>query len=253
MHLRRPSCPLTPAVASVAGPGQPRRAQRLFARVAETCPELLISDENLIGGTRRAVLFGRDGRIYPDAGRRLRKLLTILPNQPAVAVLSVRDPARFVTSALSLQINLGMELELDSYLQGHDPTVVDWTGLAARILSVSGISRLIVWRYEDYRALRPRILSVLLPAGLARRVPDPKPVNVSLSQQGYDWLVGRAMQDSETDLRDLAAEARKRFSGAADRRPLNLLDAAQHRLSAEYYAQDLARLRCLPGVDFLEP
>lgn len=251
MHLRRQTCPLTLALSEAGTRRQAAQARQHFARVAETCSELLISDENIIGGTRRGNLFGRQGQIYPDARPRLRKLLRLLPNRPAVAALSVRDPASFLTSAFSLQLNRGLELELDSYLGGRDPAVVNWTDLATRILSLPGISRLIVWRYEDYRALRPRILSELLPPGLADLIPDPQPVNVSMSQQGYDWLVRHAMRDAEADLRELAGRARNRFARADGHDPLVLLPAAQYERSAQYYAQDMARLQALPGVTFL--
>ena len=251
--LRTQRCPLTLALSESGTERQAERARRHLADVAEIYPELLISDENIIGGTRRGYLFGRRGQIYPQAAPRLRKLLTLLPNRPVDAVLSIRDPASFLTSAFSLQLNRGMELELDGYLNGRDPTAVDWTDLAARILSLPGIRRLTVWRYEDYRALRPRILSELLPPGVAPLIPDPRPVNVGMSRQGYDWLTGRAMQDAEADLRELAGQARTRFPRSAGHDPLVLLGHAQRRLSARRYAQDVARLRELPGVIFLDP
>lgn len=229
------------------------RCRRYFHAAFAAYPEIILSDENILGGTRRHRLFGAGGIIYPEAEARLKALGGIVGPRPIVAALSVRDPARYNVSAFALQLWQGNELEFPEYLAGRDPATLNWTDLARRILSVPGIARLVVWRYEDYRTLRPRILRALLPAGAARAVPDPRPANISISQPAYDWLLRRAMEDDDTDLRILARRARTRFPRTAENPPLELLDEAVLARSAAAYRRDIAELRRLAGVDFLEP
>lgn len=251
--LRENLLPLIRSLNDSGRVAQRQRTRRRMRTAFDVYPEILLSDENIIGGTKRHRLFGPNGQIYPDAGPRLRLLTRLLGNRPVVAALSVRDPARFHMSAFSLQVSQGFELDPDQYMSGRDPAAVDWTGLARRILAVPGVTRLIMWRYEDYRSLRPRILDALLPAGLSAQVPDPRPANVGISQPAYDWLVARAMKDSDTDLRILVRRARSRFPRQDGHPALDMLCADDYERSARNYALDVDRLRGLPGVELLEP
>ena len=56
-------------------------------------------------------------------------------------------------------------------------TVDDEDVLAERV------ARIVLWRYEDYSALRPRLLARLLPPALAVAVPDPPPARGCLKPQ----------------------------------------------------------------------
>lgn len=253
IDLRQQRCPLTLALSDPPQSRKTGRARAYFDMVREVYPQILISDENILGGTRREYFFDGEGRVYPDAATRIGKLIAMLGHQPAVVALAVRDPARFQVSAFSLQLLQGTELDLVQYLDGRRPWAVDWTDLAQRILAVPGVLGLIVWRYEDYGKLRPAILERLLPAGVAGKVPDPRPVNVGLSQQGYEWLVKQAMKDSGADLRRLAGQARQKHLRADGYDRLNLLSAGDAECSARAYADDMARLRRLPRVEFLMP
>lgn len=245
-----------PLIQGLSGPARSPalyRCRRHFHLAAGFYPETILSDENILGGTRRHRLFSSDGRIYPEAEGRLGVLSWVLDHQPIIAALSVRDPAQYNISAFALQLWQGTELELPAFLAGRDPAAISWTDLARRILSVRGISRLIVWRYEDYHALRPSILHELLPPQVVRQVPDPRPANVSISQPAYDWLIRQAMKDDETDLRILARRARNRFPRSDANAPLELLDRDTLARSAENYRRDIEQLRRVPDVDFLVP
>lgn len=217
------------------------------------CADLLLSEENILGGTHRGRIFSRRGLLYPFAVRRLRQAVALAGGGPAVLYLAIRDPAGFNVSAFALQVALGNEIELAPYLRGRDPAEVGWLGLVKRLAAMEEVARVVVWRYEDYAALRPELLRRLLPPGLADAVPEPPPSNESLTQPGYEWFLRRAMADTEADLRDLAARARRRFRRADGHGPLRLLEAADHARSAENYAAQVAALRRLPRVEFLEP
>jgi hypothetical protein len=92
-----------------------------------------------------------------------------------------------------MQVMGGHELLLADYLGGFDPVRLSWTGLAKRLLAVRGVARLVVWRYEDYAAVRPQILARMLPESLAARADDPPAAIVGLSQPAYADVLERAI------------------------------------------------------------
>ena len=188
-------------------------------------------------------------------------MYAVAPAHPATAPraattasrASLRDPAAFNLSVFALQVGKGNEFDLKMFLNGRDPARIDWAGLVGRLRAVPGVARLVLWRYEDYPALRPRLLARLLPPALAVAVPDPPPANESLTQAGYDWFLRRAMDEPDADLRSLARHALMRFPRAQGHGPLRLLSEAVRARSAAAYARDLAALAGLPGVELLAP
>lgn len=217
------------------------------------CSDMLLSEENILGGTHRSRLVSRKGVLYPFAVRRLRQVLALAQEKQAALYLAIRDPASFHVSAFSLQVLLGNEIELAPYLRGRDPAQVDWLGLVRRLAAMREVTRLVVWRYEDYAALRPALLRMMLPNGLAEAVSDPPPSNEGLTQAGYDWLLRRVRANADADQRQLAARARNRFRRADGHGPLRLLPPEDYARSAENYAAQVAAMAGLRKVEFLHP
>ncbi|MFT4012390.1 MAG: hypothetical protein QM682_03105 [Paracoccus sp. (in: a-proteobacteria)] len=245
--------PLSDALAGGAGCPAQARCRDLLAQARGDAPHLLLTEENILGGTRRGSLFSRRGLIYPFAVRRAGQAIQICGGGPSTLFLALRDPASFNVSAFALQLSLGNETEFPAFLQGRDPARVGWSGLVKRLTGIEGVARLVIWRFEDYPALRSRLLLRMLPSGLAERVPDPPPSNESMTQAGYDWFLRRATADAGADLRILARKARKRFPRAEGHAPLRLLDEAARARSAAAYAVEIARIERLPKVEFLRP
>ncbi len=216
--------------------------------------EILLSDENLLGGTAPAKLFRRDGTLYPLAEERLQRLGRITPALgPATVFLSIRDPGPFVSSCYALQLALGRKGGIDSYLDGTDPGQLSWAGLARRILDQPVVGRLVVWRYEDYGALRSQVLGRMLPGDCAASVPNPPPNNLALSQAGYEWLI------AETDLRGGPSQsqayqrAKKTCPRERGEPAMNALDPLTCQMSAAAYADDVAALAAIDRVEMLRP
>lgn len=251
--LRAAPLDLTQILSAGAGCPQEPGFRDALQALRQGCADMLLSEENILGGTHRSRLVSRQGVLYPFAVRRLRQVLALTQETRAVLYLAIRDPAPFHVSAFSLQVLLGNEIELAPYLRGRDPAQVDWLGLVRRLAAMREVTRLVVWRYEDYAALRPRLLRMMLPEGLAEAVSDPPPSNEGLTQAGYDWLLRRAMADTETDLRQLAARARARFRRADGHGPLRPLPAEDYARSAENYAAQVAALSGLRKVEFVQP
>ncbi|MFO1138879.1 MAG: hypothetical protein U1E41_07380 [Paracoccus sp. (in: a-proteobacteria)] len=226
---------------------------RALAEVRHCLPEMLLSEENILGGTSRRRIVGPQGVFYPGAGRRLQRLIALAGGGPATLCLAVRDPASFNVSAFAVQLAYGKEIDIEDYLVGRDPARLDWAALVARLSAVPGVARIIVWRYEDYPALRPQILARMLPPGLGAIVPEAPRSNESITQAGYDWLLEQADASEDADLRALVHEARIRFGRAQGHGPMRPFADEVYARSAVCYAENVARLAELPGVELLLP
>lgn len=245
--------PLAAALESGEPNPSAEECRRELACMAANHPHLLLSDENILGGTHRNGMALAQEALYPFALRRVRQLIAMTGRGPATLFLSLRDPASFTVSAFALQVMHGNETDFSAYLGGRDPARVGWAGLVQRLAMIETVARIVVWRYEDYRALRPQLLRLLVGSDLAGMVSDPPPRNVSLSQPGYDWLLAQAATGSADDLQDLAREARDRFRPGRGHPPLRLLGTDDHARSARHYDAEVARLRSIPKVEFLAP
>lgn len=229
-----------------------RRLQARFDPIDEFWPHQILSEENILGTLRPDSLIG-DRVIYPQAQRRMNRLCGAFRRRPATVCLAVRDPLDFFTSAFSMRVLGGHALVWEEYLDGYDPATVSWTGLARRLLAARGVARLIVWRYEDYAALRPALLARLLPADVAAAVPDGPRAVVGLSQTAYDAFLRRAMEDVDADLAEIARAADQQYPRRDDHARLITGDAALAAACAAAYAADMDTLAALPGVEFLRP
>lgn len=251
--LLRDRMPLGDALAQGKASRAAREFTRLLAEHAANQPRMLLSDENILGGTHRNHIVNAGGVLYPAALRRVRQVIDMAGRVPVTLFLSLRDPATFNISAFALQVSVGQEIEIGAYLRGRDPTRLPWAGLLRRLAQIERVERIVVWCYEDYRAVRSRVLAAMLGNELAGQVPDLPPSNVSMTQAGYDWFVSRAMADSDADLRDLVREAQASFPRAEGHMPLNLFPEEILRRSASNYASEVDLVRTVPKVDFLMP
>ncbi|WP_134727251.1 hypothetical protein [Paracoccus luteus] len=244
-----------PGGAAARGADPLRGDQKAVARVLDgivaNWPQVVLSEENILGRIRSDRLFGADNTIYPSAGPRVDALGAVLRRRPMRLCLSIREPAGFLTSAFAMQVLGGRELLFDAYLDGFAPDLLSWSGLAERLLAVPGVAGLTVWRYEDYPAIRPALFDRLLPSGVAAVAPDLPAVNVSMSQDAYEALRARAMAKPGGDLRGMARRAARQFPRRPGERMLDVVDAALARRCAQAYAEDCARLAAMPGVDLL--
>ena len=238
------------------GPDAARLRGRLRRRLDVTCatwPEVMISEENILGSLRRDGLMGRDHVIYPQARARVGRLTGMLRHRPATVFLAVREPCAFLTSALAMQVTGGHELLLADYLDDFDPARLSWTHLAERLLSVRGVAHLVVWAYEDYRAVRPQILRRMLPAALAAGADNPPPAIVGLSQPAYAEVLEQAAARPGADLARLAREAKARHPRGPDAPAPDLVDPDTASRCRDAYAADLERLGALERTTLLRP
>ncbi|MDO5606192.1 MAG: hypothetical protein Q4G25_13625 [Paracoccus sp. (in: a-proteobacteria)] len=248
--LRSESLPLYAAMHET----HPEAAPKLRAGLADWLgahEHHLISEENIIGSTYRGSMFGAGGQLYPHAATNLARLLDLMGHPQVELFLSLRDPALFVTSAYGQQLRMGVSIDIDSYIKGVDIAALSWADLARRLLAVPGVTRLIVWRYEYYNALRPLLLERMLGPALAAIVPPPSRRNAGISAAAYNALLQTAMEDLDTPVAELvrqACAAHPRVRGVPSMRPLR---PRLYLRSRRAYMHDLAEMAGIERVEML--
>lgn len=212
--------------------------------------DLLISEELILGGLGQRLL-GPEGRIYQDAGQRLRNLLTLLGNPDVTLFLALRSPADFLTSLFGEQMRHGGPVRIEDFLDGFDPVSLSWSDLVARLLKGSQAGRIVCWRYEDTAAIRPVLLTRLLGSDLAARVPDLPPVRVGMSAAAYQMVLEKAGQGEGVKmLTNRALNAHPREGGEAR---MQLLSPAVHKQCEHAYDDDCRNVAAMARVEFLRP
>ncbi|SDE55965.1 hypothetical protein SAMN05421538_1087 [Paracoccus isoporae] len=211
----------------------------------------LISEENIIGTTYRAAMFGEGNILYPGAKDAVDALLALLGHPEVELFLAVRDPARFVSSAYGQQLRMGVAIDIDRYVSGLSVEELAWTELAQRLLSCEGVTRLVCWQYEYYVALRPQVIREMVGPDLAPIVPAPTWRNGGISQDAYHLFAELAMSDLDTPVEKLlnrACAEHPKTRGVPAMRPLR---PRVYAASRRNYARDLEQLSRLDGVTWL--
>lgn len=234
-----------------AGGAQQARAR--LAQATEGFGNLLLSEENILGTTRRASVLGQGGAVYPGAQDRLACLLALLDRPEVEIFMAVRDPAGFLTSTFGQQLRQPMPVHEDVYLRDFRLQAFSWADLARRLLTVPGVRRLTVWRYEDYAALRPQILQAMIGRRAAQRVAPAQMVNPGISQAAYDAFVTAALEDTDTPTRTLLSAACRRFPKTEGATSMRIFAPELHAESLHHYARDMDDLVGLDRVRLLCP
>lgn len=234
-----------------AGAAQQARAR--LVQATEGFGNLLLSEENILGTTRRASVLGQGGAVYPGAQGRLACLLALLDRPEVEIFMAVRDPAGFLTSTFGQQLRQPMPVHEDVYLRDFRLQAFSWADLARRLLTVPGVRRLTVWRYEDYAALRPQILQAMIGRRAAQRVAPAQMVNPGISQAAYDAFVTAALEDTDTPTRTLLSAACRRFPKTEGATSMRIFAPELHAESLHRYARDMDDLAGLDRVRLLCP
>jgi hypothetical protein len=240
------------------GPSDPLGAEAAAAiRTRMTgAGHVLISEENILG-TAHAPAMLREARFYPRAATRVANIVAGIARDghsvtPVQLYLAVRDPAGFLVSAYCQRLYAGQVLSFEAFLGGLAPDALNWSDLVERLLTVPGVAGCVIWRYEDYASLLPRIGQALLPAEcVARYRPGRNVVHPGLSAAAHAWVMAQA--DAGKPHAGLAREARNRWPKTANAQPFAPFGQDALRASATSYRADIAAIAELPGVTWLRP
>ena len=249
-HLRLPGRSLPALFGLKAGAKQRRAPADQMALLRKGADRLVLSEENFIGvlntPRRRAVRVR-----YPDAGPRISALAQAMDCGGVDVFLGIRHPATFLNSAYGQMLLGGRVMPMAQFQKLNPMSGVNWLDLVGRIRQAPGVNRLTVWRYEDHADVFGQVVGGLVGGGRADLVPPlNKRIHVGLSAAA----VAAVLDSPDIEVTgQLANDARKNMPVGPEFAAFDGMSAADHAAGSQAYAAQIAGIRALDGVTFLEP
>ncbi|MDX8350600.1 hypothetical protein SLH49_21630 [Cognatiyoonia sp. IB215446] len=231
-------------------PSGPRRSpQAQLALMRKDATRVVFSEENFIGvlnSPRRMQVTQR----YPHAAIRISRLAAAL-ERPVDVLLGIRHPTAFLNSAYCQQLMGGRVVPFARYHQINPVKSVDWLDLVTRLRAAEGVGQVTVWCYEDYTALFPRICRALVGANAATLVrPLDRRIHEGLSAEAVAETLARHARDQTEKL---GFAMRKTMPVGPKNPRFDGFGANTHAAGDVAYARQIAGIRALSGVTFLDP
>lgn len=170
------------------------RVERVFVRqirdlLAVPMPSI-ISEENIIGNVADAL----DGWSYIHARERLDFMARVIAGRETEIWLCARDYASFLSSQYAEALRHGYDVPIDRFVETNRVADGRWPELVGQVHEAFPRARIVVWRYEDFRALEPVIIARLtgldpeemlaLPANEVRQSPSRRAVELQSDRLG---------------------------------------------------------------------
>jgi len=113
---------------------------------------LILSNDRFFGAVPETVV---DGKIYPDAPRRLQMLSEIFPHDQVELFLAVRNPATFVPAIRTELVNRMTRPDL---LKRADPRSLRWSDPILQLRAAAPGIPITIWCNEDTPLIWPQVV-----------------------------------------------------------------------------------------------
>lgn len=214
----------------------------------EASNDHVISDENILGPPVDAL----KGRFYPGAGRRLERLAGMFGDRQVEVFLCLRSYPQFLASLFAESLRHGAYMPAADLVAANGDPGGQWPALIDTVHRALPEARIVVWRYEQFPALKPLVVERLagvplagmqaLPSEQVRPSPSARAVAVQLERAG-------AMPKPRRALSMAMAETEFPPTGAAD--TFDPWPAEQAARMTAAYERDTALIAALPFVEML--
>lgn len=187
---------------------------------------LVISDENMIGASRRCL---RQGRLYPDIGQRMARFAHAFDGQVTRAVLSVRSLESYWASVVSYGVARGHRVPDRAALDALATSSRLWQDVVLDVACALPGVALTVMPYEIFAGLPERFLEHMTGLG-----PMPR-------RHAREWMNQcPSLSQLRKIVTDRGGDPARLPEGAGKWQPF---DETQQREMREAYADDLFWLR----------
>lgn len=226
--------------------GLSQQVSALIAAHAAGAKHLFVLDENILGGTKLK-MFHREGRLFPWAGRRLKRIQDLFPGAETTIGLAVRDPATFMPSVWSEEMSRTVNpIPFEDFTRSIDIPALRWQELIKRIQGTCKPHRFLVWRYEDYSRDPAQIFKMLLADKAASvTIPNQRP-RAGMSQLAVEWLFSRSAPSLA-----LLKMARQKYPVGTEHLPFSPWPQQVRDNLHQIYNDDLHQVARLQGVEIL--
>ena len=225
-----------------------RRAVRPLLDRYNDCRLLILSDENLSGGSRELI----DRSYYSEAGARAARLAKALRSDDVGIMVATRSYDSFVSSAYCEHLRNWPYLTPAEYLAAVDVDGLNWSSLIGDLCRRVGQEHVTVWRFEDLGEIEDELLSALTGGAAIDWIKPQGPVRRSLSQKAVDELAAQAQRLSREEVSALVEPVAEASPlGAA---PFRAYDEQTAQALRARYDRDMEAVQGeFPRLHFLRP
>ena len=199
--------------------------------------------------------------LYRSAGERVRAFSQIFPRIEAEFCLAIRNPATFLPALFDKQkATKGGKKDFAAFLKNRDPMDVSWSQVVDQILSLNPGVPLTIWCDEDTPLIWPEVLQAVSGHAPGTMLEDAHELLAQImSADGLKRMQAYLASHSVTtpDLRRKVYTAFLDKFAVPDRITVDVevpgwTEQTVADLTA-LYDQDVAQIRAMPGVRFIDP
>jgi len=211
----------------------------------------IVNDENILGGTQRAV---SEGHLYAISGDRLRRCMRLFKKQKVSIFLGLRDPVSFMTSSYCENIRGDGYRSFAEHLGGTSPEALKWSGLINRIARQAPDCPIVVWPFEAYRDAWREILIMLLDLeekdkGRLRWLAQE--VRPGMSDRVFQEIRSRAENNKAPLSSEELDVLMQEFPKTGDNPAPSFFSPDEIKQFSQMYQDDLEVIKQMPNVRFI--
>lgn len=223
-------------------------ARRLIEQHAG-CRRLIISDENLSGGSRELI---KDA-FYSAAGERTSRFAEALGNDDVGIMVATRSYDTFVSSCYCEHLRHFSFVTPAEYVAAIDIQRLNWTMLIADLCRRFGQERVTLWRFEDFRKIEDDVLSAMSGGAAIHWIKPAGSVRPSFSQNAIDALTALLPLLGRKQVSALVAPVAQAMT-RSDSATFRAYDDKTASALRARYDHDMARLGCeFPRLQLIRP
>lgn len=218
----------------------------------ERADRLILSWDNFLSYPQWVV---RGHALYPAAAERIRAFTQIFPEIEAEFHLAIRNPASFLPVLYSRQRGK----TFDEVMGGADPRDLSWLKLVEEVRTLNPDAKLTVWCDEDTPLIWPEVLRAVSGHALGTVLTETDDLLAEImSPEGFDRMRAYLTANSPASIlqrRRIVSAFLDKFA-LPDQVDMELdlpdWDEAMIEDLTDRYRHDIARIRTLAGVTFIE-
>jgi hypothetical protein len=219
----------------------------------ERAERLILSWDNFLSYPQWVI---RSRRLYPAAAERIRAFTQIFPEIEAEFHMAIRNPASFLPTLCNSQRGKSP----DEMMGGTDPRELSWFRLVEEVRTLNPDASLTIWSDEDTPMIWPEVLQAVSGHAPGTILIDTDDLLKDLmSPDGLERMrayMAANPPSNVTQRRRIVSAFLDKFA-LSDQIDMELdmpgWDEDLIDTLAENYRQDIARIRAIPGVTFLDP
>lgn len=213
------------------------------------CRRLILSDENLSGGSRELI----DGTFYSESGARAARLAKALGSDDVEIMIAVRSYDSFVSSAYSEHLRNWPYLTPAEYVAAVDIDRLNWATVIADLCRRFGQERVIAWRFEDLAEIEDELLTVMTGGAAIEWIKPQETVRRSFSRKTVDALAALEPLLSREEIGALVEPISEALS-PPEAAPFRAYEEDRAQALRARYDRDIEALqREFPRLRFIRP